>query len=213
MAKALKEKNGPQDRIKESATRFLILNGCLGLRLGDVADELGITRANIHYHFGSKENLIDAVIEDYMRELLERYDTIWSSANVSYNDKVEATIELNKARFRRFHGGGLVGNNPWSLIGRLRNDAAFISQKSRSALARLEIVDAYVAAAVRLAQMSGEIASDAPTLAISKQLIVIINCASEITQIRGGFEPLQSVYRAHVELVMDAYGKHRSPQA
>jgi hypothetical protein len=98
-------------------------------------------------------------------------------------------------------------SRPWSLIGRLRNDAAFISQKSRSELARLEIVDAYIAGAVRLAQLSGEISVGAPTDAITKQLIVIIDCASEITQIRGGFEPLQSIYRAHVELVMDAYGK------
>lgn len=210
MVAILQKDNGSQDRIKASAVRFLILNGFLGLRIGDVADELGITRANIHYHFGSKDNLVDAVIEDYMRELLERYHSIWASITTSYRQKVEATIEFNKGRFRQFHGGTLVGSNPWSLIGRLRNDAAFISQKSRSELARLEIVDAYIAGAVRLAQLSGEISVEAPTDAITKQLIVIIDCASEITQIRGGFEPLQSIYRAHVELVMDAYGKSKS---
>lgn len=208
MAETLQKDSSPQERVKATAKRFLILNGFLGLRLGDVAAELGITRANIHYHFGSKDSLVDAVIQDYMQDLLQRYDSIWSSLTTTYRQKVELTIEFNKDRYRQFHNGSLTGSNPWSLIGRLRNDAAFISQKSRSELGRLEIVDAYVAGAVRLAQISGEISKNAPADAISKQLIMIIDCASEITQIRGSFEALQSMYRAHVELVMDAYGQN-----
>src|SRR3977135_2616125 len=55
-----------RDRVKELALEFLIKHGYRGVSFGDLADALETTRANIHYHFGNKDGLVEAVLEDYV---------------------------------------------------------------------------------------------------------------------------------------------------
>ena len=48
-----------RERIKEVAAELLIMHGVRGLRFSEIAARLGITRANIHHHFGTKKKLVD----------------------------------------------------------------------------------------------------------------------------------------------------------
>src|SRR3954470_9764338 len=52
-------------RILDAAERMLQVRGYNGFSYGDVATELGITRAALHYHFRSKAQLGQALIERY----------------------------------------------------------------------------------------------------------------------------------------------------
>jgi TetR/AcrR family transcriptional repressor of nem operon len=56
---------GTTDRILDVAERLLQVRGYNGFSYGDVATELGITRAALHYHFPSKAQLGQALIERY----------------------------------------------------------------------------------------------------------------------------------------------------
>jgi TetR/AcrR family transcriptional regulator, transcriptional repressor for nem operon len=194
-----------REQIKQVAQRLLVLHGYPSMRLADVADELSVTRANVHYHFGSKQALVAEIIDDYMTSLLRRYELIWTSVETSYADKVRQTIEFNRWRFVQFHEGSLVGSRPWSLLDRMRSDVAHLTDSSRAVLSRLARVDGYVTTAVKMAQATGEIGRKAPAESIAVQLSVIISCAGTITQYWGGFEPLERIYLGHLSLVRDAY--------
>jgi TetR/AcrR family transcriptional repressor of nem operon len=52
-------------RILDAAERMLQVRGYNGFSYGDVAEELGITRAALHYHFKGKAELGQALIERY----------------------------------------------------------------------------------------------------------------------------------------------------
>lgn len=199
------DQTSTREQIKMVAQRLLVLDGYPSMRLADVADELNVTRANIHYHFGSKQALVAEIISDYMTELLHRYESIWTSVETSYAEKVKETIEFNRWRFMQFHDGSLVGRRPWSLLDRLRGDVVHLTEESREILLRLSRVDSFVTTAVKMAQASGEIGRKVQAESISLQLSVIISCAGTITQYWGGFEPLELAYLGHLALVRDAY--------
>jgi TetR/AcrR family transcriptional repressor of nem operon len=52
-------------RILDAAERMLQVRGYNGFSYGDVAEELGMTRAALHYHFKGKAELGQALIERY----------------------------------------------------------------------------------------------------------------------------------------------------
>jgi TetR/AcrR family transcriptional repressor of nem operon len=60
-----KNGNGTTVRILDVAERMLQVRGYNGFSYGDVATELGITRAALHYHFNGKAELGQALIERY----------------------------------------------------------------------------------------------------------------------------------------------------
>jgi TetR/AcrR family transcriptional repressor of nem operon len=53
------------DRILDSAERLVQVRGFNGFSYADVAEELGITKASLHYHFPGKAELGLALIERY----------------------------------------------------------------------------------------------------------------------------------------------------
>ncbi len=68
---------GTRSQILDVAERLVQERGFNGFSYGDVANELGITRAALHYHFASKAELGDALIERYAErffDALERVD-------------------------------------------------------------------------------------------------------------------------------------------
>jgi len=56
---------GTRARILDIAERLVQVRGFNGFSYGDVAAELGITRAALHYHFASKAELGETLIERY----------------------------------------------------------------------------------------------------------------------------------------------------
>jgi AcrR family transcriptional regulator len=50
--------------IIEVATRMLARNGSRGTTLGDIAAEVGVSQAAVVYHFGTKEELLNAVLDN-----------------------------------------------------------------------------------------------------------------------------------------------------
>ncbi|WP_413585202.1 TetR/AcrR family transcriptional regulator [Bdellovibrio sp. HCB274] len=61
----------------EAAKNHLQLRGYNGFSFQDIADELGIRKASLHYYFASKEDLGLALIEDYsqaFQDWLKKYE-------------------------------------------------------------------------------------------------------------------------------------------
>ena len=69
---ALPKSSETATRILQAAYRRLATDGYARLNMRDVAAEAGINHALIHYYFGSKDQLVIAVLDEANRRLLER---------------------------------------------------------------------------------------------------------------------------------------------
>jgi TetR/AcrR family transcriptional repressor of nem operon len=67
-------------RILDTAERMLQVRGYNGFSYGDVAEELGITRAALHYHFKGKAELGQALIERYATRFSAALDALDETA-------------------------------------------------------------------------------------------------------------------------------------
>jgi AcrR family transcriptional regulator len=70
-----------REEILDAAERLLVADGPAALRVQAVAREVGVTDANVHYHFGSRDALLQAVVRraarrlrDDVTEVLERWE-------------------------------------------------------------------------------------------------------------------------------------------
>lgn len=69
--------------ILDSARVLLADGGPDAVRVQTVARAVGVTDAAVHYHFGSRDGLLDAVLRDVARQLradLEALSTAWDAA-------------------------------------------------------------------------------------------------------------------------------------
>ena len=207
---AKRDRSDMRDRIKATATDLFVRHGFRGVSFGDIAPALDITRANIHYHFGNKQKLLEEVLEDYVDDTLARFRRIWTSGDRSFEEKIEATIALNRERYAQFNSSRSRGR-PWSLIARMRNEMDVIGEYAEKTLKRFaRDLSTYIQEATEAAIRRGELVADAPVEQIVVQLVSIANSAGPITQDAGSFERLERLYRAFLTTVMAAYGPDRS---
>jgi TetR/AcrR family transcriptional regulator, transcriptional repressor for nem operon len=185
--------------IKQLAEELLVRHGYRGLRYADIAAELGITRANIHYHFGSKADLIDEVLADYVTTTLDSLRQVWATEGTSLADRLRQMLVFSRQRYGRFNAPG-EPVRPWSLISRLRQDQELLSDAGRARLAQFstELRDVFAGALSRAAQ-AGEIGGD--TGAATTLLVAIADSAAPITIAEGGFAGLEAAYAALARLI------------
>ncbi|HEX4429524.1 MAG TPA: TetR family transcriptional regulator [Frankiaceae bacterium] len=101
-------------RILKSAERLFAKSGIDAVSIRDITDAAGVNTAAIHYHFGSKSGLVEALLARWAGELVERrgrmLDRIEAQPKVHLRDVVDVLvwpmIELGGARRG---GGGYVG--------------------------------------------------------------------------------------------------------
>jgi TetR/AcrR family transcriptional repressor of nem operon len=80
-------------RILDSAERLVQSRGFNGFSYADIAAELGITKASLHYHFASKAELGQAVITRYTARFVEQLAMIESAADAG-PDRLKAYADL-----------------------------------------------------------------------------------------------------------------------
>jgi TetR/AcrR family transcriptional repressor of nem operon len=194
-----------KNQIKELTVELLTRHGYQGFRFRDVADRLQTTRANVHYYYGSKLNLCEEVIVDYVHETLVNWEENWKS-DKSFEQKVRGMMESNRQRYLRYNPTGTTGN-PWSLIGRMRMERDEIGPRARTALAEFGVVlENLVIAGLESAVREGELSAEAPIQDIALQLVAIANSAGPITQDGGSFDRLEQLYLSFARIVNHAYG-------
>jgi TetR/AcrR family transcriptional repressor of nem operon len=67
------------DRILDTAERLVQMRGFNGFSYADVAEELDITKASLHYHFRGKAELGRALIERYGERFTAALDAIYAA--------------------------------------------------------------------------------------------------------------------------------------
>jgi AcrR family transcriptional regulator len=57
-------------RIASEASRLFAIKGFGGVSIKEISEAAGVTSASIHYHFGTKANLFQQIIEQFISKLL-----------------------------------------------------------------------------------------------------------------------------------------------
>src|SRR5215204_6740877 len=90
-----------QDRILEAARNEFALHG-YSARLQDIAERAGLTHPTLLYHFGSKEKLYAAVIEQAMLDWAAVTSRAVSAAPVGF-ERVAALVDAGLEFFATHH--------------------------------------------------------------------------------------------------------------
>lgn len=81
-----------RDRILAAAHRVFLRQGTAKARTQEIADEAGVNKALMHYYFGTKEALADAVFGAAAAQLLPRVFAILADETKSIEAKVRAVV-------------------------------------------------------------------------------------------------------------------------
>jgi len=195
-----------RERIKALALDLLIQHGYRGVSFGILAKLLGTTRANIHYHFGNKESLVEEVLEDYVAMTLSALKEVWTTPGRSITNKIAVMVEHSRKRYLRYNPPGHEGK-PLSLIARMRQDSDVLTPKGRAALQRFsrELEECFIHA-IEDAKARHELSAATPVSDVALQLAAIANSAGPITQDAGDFDRLEQLYAAFTRTLMIAFG-------
>ena len=88
-----------REQVKVVALDLLIRHGYHAVTFADLAKPTRTTRANIHYHCGTKGALVEEVLDDYSAATLQQLRGIWESPDVSLVAKIERTAEHSLRRY------------------------------------------------------------------------------------------------------------------
>lgn len=75
------------EHIMSAAQQEFVINGFKGTTIQSIADRAGLPKANIHYYFKNKENLIQAVLEN----ILDLWDEVLG--DISVDDEPKEVLE------------------------------------------------------------------------------------------------------------------------
>lgn len=76
-------------------------HGCFDTKVGQVVDDVGISKGTLYRHYGSRESLLDAAFQSGVQALLARCQDIWSTSAVSPEGALCAVIGEMLALNRR----------------------------------------------------------------------------------------------------------------
>jgi AcrR family transcriptional regulator len=89
-------------RILDSAADAFAAHGYSGASMRDIAEGLGITKAALYYHFASKEDLLDGLVQPVMQTMADFADTAQTgglTAEQVLSGFIDLTIESIPALF------------------------------------------------------------------------------------------------------------------
>jgi AcrR family transcriptional regulator len=194
-----------RDKIKATAKDLYVRRGYDGFSFGDIASALGTTRANIHHHFGSKQGLLEAIVEDFVTDAIERTRRHWTAPAPSLRHRIRAQLADLRAFYRRFNRAK-GERNFWSPLARLRHDGESLGKIAFRALERVNRgFEQCLTEAVREAIKRGELRPDTPVDAVVRQLRAIILSSAPMTQDTGRFDEIERLFAAFSATLFDAY--------
>jgi AcrR family transcriptional regulator len=84
----------PPTRIRQAARARLLASGYSALTMDDLAHELGMSKKTLYRHFRSKDELIDAIIEEIGQAIRDRMDSVLASPQLDFTQKLCALVEV-----------------------------------------------------------------------------------------------------------------------
>lgn len=89
-----------QKQIKRVAAKLFVENGVAGTSVRDIADGVGMLSGSLYHHFPSKDAIAFAIVSDFLRDLLRRYESVLPHVNGTRDEfaaLVRSSIEVAAA--------------------------------------------------------------------------------------------------------------------
>lgn len=80
-----------EEKIKEAAKKIFIKRGYAGARMNDIAEELGMNKALLHYYYRSKEKLFEVIFFEVFDTLLPKLKAT-VTASQPLREKIQSFI-------------------------------------------------------------------------------------------------------------------------
>lgn len=99
-----------RDRILDAAHTVFIRKGTAGARTQEIADEAGVNKALVHYYFGTKATLADAIFERALATISPKIFGILADPVQSIEEKVSSIVreQISFHSERPYFAGYLV---------------------------------------------------------------------------------------------------------
>jgi TetR/AcrR family transcriptional repressor of nem operon len=177
---------GTAREILDVAERLAQTRGFNGFSYADISDELGITKASLHYHFRTKAEL--------GRSLMARYHDAFSGAL----DEIDASgvPALEKLdRYTRLYAGVLAGDR-MCLCGMLAAELSTLPEPMREEIRRFfDMNEAWLARVIGEGQASGAVRQRADALELARLLLGALEGAMLVARSYGDPDRFQVAAR------------------
>ena len=90
--RVVKEADERRNEILDAADELFCKKGFDGTSTNDILDKVGIARGTLYYHFSSKEEILDALIERYNKRLLSTAKIIAEDKSIPVNERMVRVI-------------------------------------------------------------------------------------------------------------------------
>ncbi len=163
-------------RILDSAEQFAQTRGFNGFSYADIAQELGVTKASIHYHFPSKAAL--------GRALIERYHVVFAQALAAIDQQTSRPLE----KLRRYVGlyDMVMRKNRMCLCGMLAAEYATLPAQMQEELLRFfDANEVWLAAVLEDGRKTGDLAFIGPVRQRARSLLGALEGAMLVARAYG----------------------------
>jgi AcrR family transcriptional regulator len=200
------EPTATRERIKQVASEHYVLVGIDAFNFGEIADAVGITRGNIHHHYGSKRKLVAELVRDFTNDAEGRIRHHWARPRLTLSKRLAEQLADLRRFYLRFHTRA-GDRNVWSPLARIRLDLPMLDKTAAKALERINrVYDESLHVALDEAIASGELRDDAPVDDIARLLRVTFLSCPPITQDSGSFDDIEQLFAALGRTVLGAWG-------
>lgn len=194
-----------RERIRALAAELYVTRGYEGFSFADIAQAVGVTRANIHHHFGSKARLMAELIEGFAEDATKRVNGYWAEGDVAFFDRFTLQLADLRRFYTRFNPND-GDRNVWSPVSRLRLDLQVLGEEAAQALLRVSrAYDASLREAVQRGIARGELRVDTPVAEVALVLRVTLMSCGPVTQDSGSFAEVERLIAALQRTVAAAW--------
>ena len=172
-------------RILDSAERFVQARGYNGFSYADVASELGVTKASLHYHFASKTDLGQALIGRYS----ERFSGALGENRLAF--------ERRAGQARRVRGalcGGTSRRPRMCLCGMLAAEYGTLPQSIKEGLTVFfDLNQAWLERVLEQGSADGSLRLNAPSAETAQLIVSALEGAMLVARPYGELDRFDSV--------------------
>jgi len=192
-------------QIKRAARYLITQRGIGGVSYGDIAKQAETTPANVHYHFGNKETLVNAVFQENFEAVEIVLRDIWLEPGPTLDERIMLLANYFQERFYEFNDDER-GRRPWSMVARAQFEEYLLSPEIQHGIAEMSRrFEQYLAHAIKLAIGNGELRGNAPINDIVLLLTPLWYFSSLLTQ-HSGLKKMMRHYAAVRKTLQAAYG-------
>ena len=178
MVRSSDDRSSTAERILDIAERLVQTRGFNGFSYADISAELGITKASLHYHFATKDELGSQLIIRYCAAFAEALDTI-DQAGGSAPGKLHAYAKLYE---------NVLREDRMCLCGMLAAESRTLSKAMQGHLHEFFVAnERWLARVVEQGRTSGELRFAGPAVDQARLLIVALEGAMLVA--RGFADP------------------------